>query len=144
MGRREMEIQEIKTFFPNQLPQSYKNDIQKLMNLLLELDLSSYPVQVKIFKYIDADEISYIEVEFIKDVATLDYSFGEKQEFQSARLYKRTTLETMYTTADRMDGESEEMYEMRCEDEGTYTFQDVLKKTKEVATHFKGFIDSLE
>ena len=33
---------------------------------------------------------------------------------------------------------------MRSENEDTYTFQDVLEKTKEVAIHFKGFIDTLE
>lgn len=139
-----MEIQEIKTLFPKQLSNKYKNDIQTLMNLLLELELSSYPIKVKIQKYRDIDEISYIEVEFIKDVARFHYSFGMNGEFHSAILFNGTMFEKMYMTRDKMDGESDEMYEMRSENEETYTFQDVLEKTKEMATHFKRFIDTLE
>lgn len=139
-----MEIKETKTLFPKQLSQGYKKDIQTLMNFLLELGLSSYPIEVNIQKYRDIDKISYIEVEFIKDIATFNYSFGVNGEFQSAILYNGTIFEKMYTTRDKMDGESEEMYEMRSENEDTYTFQDVLEKTKEMATHFKAFIDTLE
>ena len=105
-----MEIKETKTLSLNQVSQGYKKDIQTLMNFLLELGLSSYPIEVNIQKYRDIDEISYIEVEFIKDVARFHYSFGVNGEFHSAILFNGTMFEKMYTTRDKMDGESDEMY----------------------------------
>lgn len=138
-----MNIQESKMMFPAQLKESYTNDVKRLVDFFFELKLDQYPVNVTIHHYINEDGIATVDLELIKEIVSFHYLFAENSIYDRATLSRNTETEKLFFPLERYADESDEEFIERCEEEGDYSFEDVLAETKKVVNAYIQFMDSI-